>query len=94
MPSLSLWGMAYIPYGFRRKGKGENPHSFRDELLIKLTKYIPNARTQALIKRKAAFTIVLNSMPSSLPNAHAECPAEGVSRRYLIKRKLFHFNTP
>lgn len=55
----------------------------------------PNPHTQLLEKGKAAcFTIVLNSMPSSFSNAHPECPAEGVSKRYLIKRKLFHFNTP
>lgn len=60
----------------------------------KVDKIHPNPHTQPLIKGKAAFTILVNSMPSSFSNAPPECPAEGVSRRYLIKRKLFHFNTP
>ena len=61
----------------------------------KVDKIHPNPQTQPLEKEEAAsFTIVLNSMPSSFSNAHPERPAEGVSKRYLIKRKLFHFNTP
>lgn len=60
----------------------------------KVDKIHPNPHIQPPVKGKAAGYYVLNSMPSSFSNAHPECPAEGVSRRHLIKRKLFHFNTP
>ena len=93
MTDLSLRGQVYIPRGLRMKRTGAEQAAPK-MVFYKVDKTHPSPRTEPLRKGKQPVTTVLYSMPSSFSHAHPECPAEGVSRRYLIKRKLFHFNTP
>lgn len=102
---FNVRGMAYILYGFglgKRERSAEMSgapkgflHSWQNT--SQLTEPVPPPGEQgegaASQPGGRAGAAALDPKASSLSNVHPEWPAEGVSRKYLIKRKLFHFNT-